>query len=85
MWYVHTVVLQQFLSRVISLKAGALFVTNIAARKTKILRKTGSYENRGRLGVFNGPKNNKNHKIISALKIKYKIYQKRPSYLLYGG
>ena len=68
MLYFHTAVLQQFLSTVISLKAGAIFVTSIAGSKTKILRKTGSKENRGRLDVFNGSKNNKNHKIISTLK-----------------
>jgi hypothetical protein len=41
MWYICTAEMKQFVSTVISLKAGTLFVTNISGSKTKILRKTG--------------------------------------------
>ena len=64
LWRVDTPVMQKFWNTVISPKAGALFVTNIAGSKRKILRRTGSKQIRGRLDVFSGSKKSKSHKIM---------------------
>jgi hypothetical protein len=82
MWYVNTAVLRRFLSTVTSPMAAALFVTSIAGSKTKILRKTGGQENRGRLAVFNGSKKHNQLNCISIENEIQKVSQKTPPLLI---